>query len=80
MPRIQGVTRENAPEEARAVFEKQEKRYGAILNTAPIYALRPTIMKGVQALAEGIELSGLIAPDLRHLVCMKVAAINGCPY
>jgi hypothetical protein len=51
-----------------------------VLNTAPIYGLRPTIQKGVQALAEGIVASGLIDPQLRHLVCMKAASINGCPY
>jgi hypothetical protein len=80
MARIQGMSIENASEEARAIFEQQKKHYGAVLNTAPVYALRPTIQKGVQALAEGIQLSGLIEADLRHLVCMKAASINGCPY
>lgn len=80
MARISGVAKDEAPPEVREIFEKQEQTYGAILNTAPIYALRPTIQKGVQALTEGIRESGLIDPALRHLLCMKVAAINGCPY
>jgi hypothetical protein len=80
MPRIQGVSKDNAPGELRAMFEEQEKRYGFALNNAPIYALRPTIRKGIQALADGIDQSGLIEHDLRHLVCLKAAAINGCPY
>jgi hypothetical protein len=80
MARIQGVSKEQASADARAIFEQQEKRYGSILNTAPVYALRPSIQKGVQALAEGIQLSGLIEAGLRHLVCMKTASINGCPY
>jgi hypothetical protein len=80
MARIKGVSKEQASAEVQAIFEQQERRYGSILNTAPVYALRPSIQKGVQALAEGIQTSGLIAADLRHLVCMKAASINGCPY
>lgn len=80
MARIKGVTKDEASEEVRVIFAEQEKRYGAVLNTAWVYALRPTIQKGVQALAEGIRASGLIEPETRHLVCLKAASINGCPY
>jgi hypothetical protein len=80
MPRIRGLTKDEAPEDMKAMFEQQEKRYGTALNNAPIYALRPTIRKGIQALADGIEQSGLIEPELRHLVCLKTASLNGCPY
>jgi hypothetical protein len=80
MLRINGVTKENASDDVRALLEEQEKQYGAILNTARVYGLRPTIQKGVQALQQGILASGLIPGDLRHLLCMKAASINGCPY
>jgi hypothetical protein len=80
MLRIKGVNKDEAPEEVRKVFEQQEKQYGSILNTAPVYGLRPTIQQGVQALQQGILASGLIPSDLRHLLCMKAASINGCPY
>jgi hypothetical protein len=80
MLRINGATKENAPEEVRNLFEEQEKQYGALLNTAKVYGLRPTIQKGVQSLQQGIVASGLIPADLRHLLCMKAASINGCPY
>ncbi|HXV47587.1 MAG TPA: hypothetical protein VEB61_02215 [Candidatus Binatia bacterium] len=80
MLRIKGVSKEQAPESVREVFEAQEKQYGAILNTAKVYGLRPTIQQGVQALQAGIVASGLISADLRHLLCMKAASINGCPY
>lgn len=80
MLRIKGASKENVPEEVRALFEEQEQQYGSVLNTAKVYALRPTIQKGVQSLQQGILASGLIAPDLRHLLCMKAASINGCPY
>jgi hypothetical protein len=80
MLRINGVSKEDAPQEVREVFAAQEKQYGAILNTAKVYGLRPTIQKGVQALQAGIVASGLISAELRHLLCMKAASINGCPY
>lgn len=80
MLRIKGVTNEDAPEEVRRAFEEQKKQYGAVLNTARVYGLRPTIQRGVQALQQGIVASGLIPADLRHLLCMKAASINGCPY
>jgi len=80
MARIKGISKEEAPDDVRVFFLEQEKRYGTWLNTAPIYALRPTIRRGVQALADGIQQSGLIEPELRHLLCLKTASINGCPY
>jgi hypothetical protein len=80
MARIKGVTKSEANDEVRQLFEEQEKRYGFVSNTAAIYALRPTIQKGVNALAQGIHASGLIEPELRHMVCVKTANINGCPF
>jgi hypothetical protein len=71
MLRIKGMTKAKAPAEVRALFDEQEKIYGSVLNTAKIYGLRPTIQKGVQALQKSILASGLISPDLRHLLCMK---------
>ena len=79
MSRIKGIT-ETDNEDVKRVFDEQQKRYGFISNTAKVYALRPTIQKGVQALGEGINASGLISPELRHLVCVKAASINGCPF
>ena len=79
MARIKGIT-ETDNEDVKRVFDEQQKRYGFISNTAQVYALRPTIQKGVQALAEGINASGLISPELRHLLCVKAASINGCPF
>ena len=80
MLRSKGIGKDEASEETRKIFEEQEKQYGSILNTAAVYGLRPTIQKGVQALQAGILQSGLISADLRHLLCMKAASINGCPY
>jgi len=80
MARIKGVTESEANDEVREVFEAQKKRHGFVSNTAKVYAVRPTIQKGVQALAQGIQESGLISLELKHLLCVKTANINGCPF
>jgi len=80
MARIKGVSDDDASESVRALFENQKQTYGFVTNTARVYGLRPTIQKGVQDLAEGIWASGLIEPELKHLLCVKAASINGCPF
>jgi hypothetical protein len=80
MARIKGVTESDANDEVREIFEQQKKRHGFVSNAAQVSAVRPTIQKGVQALAQGIHESGLIAPELRYLLCVRTAHINGCPY
>ena len=51
MARIKGVTENEANEDVREVFEAQKKRHGFVSNAAQVSAVRPTIQKGVQALA-----------------------------
>lgn len=80
MARIRGVSDDEASGTVRAIFERQKAAHGFVTNTARIYGLRPTIQQGVQALAEGINASGLIEPELKHLLCVRAAKINGCPF
>lgn len=80
MARIRGVSDDEACGTVRTLFDKQKETHGFVTNTAHIWALRPTIQQGVQALAEGIQASGLIEPQLKRLLCVKVANINGCPF
>ena len=80
MARIKGVTEADANNDVRQIIAEQKKRHGFVSNAAQVSALRPTIQKGVQALAQGIQESGLITQELRNLVCVRTAHINGCPY
>jgi alkylhydroperoxidase family enzyme len=80
MARIEGISDSETSEDVRKIFEEQKKRHGFVSNTTKIFAIRPTIQKGVQALAQGIQESRLITPELRNLVCIRAAQINGCPY
>lgn len=80
MPRIKGITLEEATGEVRETMERQIASRGAVLNTTPIFALRPSILKGHQALAAGIAESNLLEPALKDLACLRAATINGCPF
>ena len=80
MARIKGITESDANDAVREIIEEQKKRHGFVSNATQVSAVRPTIQKGVQALAQGIQESGLIAPELRNRVCVRTAHINGCPY
>ena len=78
--RIEGVTPEEADAYARRVFEAQAKKWGAPLTNHLVHARRPTIFRGVRAMWQGIEASGLIGARLQALVNRRVAALNGCEF
>ena len=80
MARIPGVSISEATPDVRDIFERQTRAFGAPLNTTPIYALRPSILKGAGALAAGIQESGLLEGSLRSLATLRTALINGCPF
>ena len=80
MARVDGVTEQEATADVRELFERQRRTFGEVLNTTPVFALRPTILAGSTALAAGIDASGLIEPPLKYLVYTKTAWINGCPF
>jgi hypothetical protein len=78
--RIEGVRAEEADTYARRVFEAQSKKWGAPLNNHLIYARRPTIFRGVRAMWQGIDGSGLVEARLHALVNRRVASLNGCEF
>ena len=80
MTRLRGISEQEATPEVLELFQRQRQTYGDVLNITPIFALRPTIMEGSNALAAGIDASGLIEPSLKYLVYTKTAWINGCPF
>ena len=80
MARIKGIAESDANDDVRKIIDEQKKRRGFVSNAVQVSAVRPTIYNGVQALARGIQESGLIPQQLRNLVCVKTAHINGCPY
>lgn len=80
MTRIRALTRDEAPAEVRAFYDRNLETYGQVLNTTGLYAYRPSIQLGFRALSEGVVSSGLIPARLRHLINVRVASLVGCPY
>jgi hypothetical protein len=79
MARVQGLAREQARDaEIRAVFERQEKSYGVVLENHAVLARRPAIFRGFRAMWDGLEASGLVKPRLACLINVRVAALIGC--
>lgn len=80
MARIPEVTEKIIDPIVKEVFDSQLKTHGFIFNTAKIYAHRPTIMRGHNLISQGVDESGLLNEELKALVCIQVASINGCPF
>jgi hypothetical protein len=78
--RIKGVKPGEADAYARRVFEAQAKKWGAPLVNHLVHARRPTIFRGVRAMWQGLDGSGLIPAPLQSLVNRRVAALNGCEF
>lgn len=80
MARIHALTRDEAPEEAKAAYDGNLAKYGEVLNSTGIHAYRPMIQAGSHALANGIVASGLVEPKLRFLLNLLVASRVGCTF
>ncbi|PYS93132.1 MAG: hypothetical protein DMF64_06275 [Acidobacteria bacterium] len=80
MARIEGVEPARAEGYIKRVFAAQAERWGAPLLNHLLYARRPSIFRGVRAMWQGLEESGLIDARLQALVNRRVAALNGCEF
>ena len=81
MPRVREIQDvEPLPLEVREAFAQDVKAYGAVLNSSRVYAHTPGILRAVKALGKAIADCGHIEPQLRMLVNVRVAQINGCPF
>jgi len=80
MSRIHALTREEAPEEVRSIYDANIKGWGQVSNTTGVWAYRPTIQLGVKALGEGYKESGLISEALRCLINVRIASQVGCGF
>jgi hypothetical protein len=78
--RVDPVDVDNVDDVIRAVFDAQERKWGAPLLNHRLYARRPAIFRGARGMWRGLSASGLIDPKLSALVNVRVAALNGCVF
>ena len=80
MPRIREIEEPGDDPILKDVFAKEHDTFGYVLNPTKIQAHTPGIMKAAKQLSVAVEKSGLLAAQLRSLVYLRVALINGCPF
>ena len=80
MARVSDADADKLDQYAQNVLEGQTKTYGAPLLNHLIYARRPSILRGVRGMWNGISASGLIDPKLQALVNRRVASLNHCEF
>ena len=80
MPRVSEIDDPGSDPVLQEIFAKEQERFGQALNTTKVQAHRPGILQAAKRLATAVEQSGLLGPELRALVYLRVALINGCPF
>jgi alkylhydroperoxidase family enzyme len=80
MPRLPEIAEPGDDPILKEIWAREHERYGTVLNTTKILAHRPGILRAAKQLAQAVEESGLLPPDLLALVYLRVARLNRCPF
>ena len=80
MPRVTEIEDDRGEPILQPIFAKERELFGGPLNPTKVYAHRPPVLKAMKDMAEAIERGALIESQLRSLVYLKVAVLNGCPF
>ena len=80
MPRVREIETDGGDAVLQEIFAKEREAVGTLLNTTKVYAHCPPILKAARQLSAALERSGLLDPQLRSLVYLRVALLNGCPF
>lgn len=79
--RIKPENIDNIPWYLRPIFQAQRRRYGALLDSALVWAKAPRLLFGLSVLYAMIDRKASpLAPALRSLVTVRVSQINHCPF
>jgi alkylhydroperoxidase family enzyme len=79
MARVTEISVEDATTDQEALLQA-ELAAGEIYNTSRIWAYRPAGLRGLKALAGGLEEERILPAGIVHLARLRVAQINGCPF
>jgi AhpD family alkylhydroperoxidase len=79
--RIDAKALDDYPWYLRPLFWAQQRRYGAALNSALVWARSPKLFLGLAVLYGMVDRKGSpLDPALRSLVTVRVSQINHCPF
>lgn len=80
MPRVREISDPGDDPVLGRVFAREQEAFGFVLNTTKVLAHTPGILEAAKQLSTAVEASGLLDPQLRALVYLRVALLNGCPF
>jgi alkylhydroperoxidase family enzyme len=80
MPRLTEIETDRDDPTLRPIFAREQELFGGPLNPTKVFAHRPPILKAMKDMAAAIESGGLIPAQLRSLIYLRVALLNGCPF
>lgn len=80
MARLRPLSKEEAPPEARPMLEEAERAFGVPLIPSGIQARCPPILEAGRGLGAALVRSHQLTREMRHMVCVRVAQIVGCPF
>ena len=80
MPRVSEIETDQGDPILQPIFAKEQELFGGPLNPTRAFAHRPPILKAMKDMGEALERGALIEPQLRSLLYLRVALLNGCPF
>ena len=80
MERVRSLSRDEAPADAQAFYDRDEAAFGLVLNPTRIMAYRPPILTAARGLGRSVAKDAVLPAGLRALVCVRVATLVGCPF
>lgn len=80
MRRIDPLNRDTAHPDAQQFFDQDERAFGVVLNPTGVAAYRPPILAAMRGLSRSVAKDAVLPASLRALVCVRIAALVGCPF
>ena len=81
MSRIKVKAEKEYPFWVRALFFFQRRKYGVVFEPTKVWARRPKLLWSfTQMFKKLFNKKALIDPQIRGLICVKVAETNHCPF
>jgi alkylhydroperoxidase family enzyme len=80
MARLRYLEKAELTSDLQALYTTMEQTFGQVLNPTKLMAYFPPFLKAVWGLVGCLEEAQEIDAQLRALVRVRVATINGCPF
>lgn len=70
----------HVPPPVQQILDEETQRFGAPLNTTMVWAHHPALLAAYKAWGKAMNDATLIPADLKYLLYVRVASLNGCPF